>query len=275
LEQAMGRNIRISGLLLFALFGAGTAPQASYQAPQAYQTIVAKSVPVSMRDGVTLATDVYRPSLNGIPVAAKLPTLLIRTPYNRSGDEDYASTFVPRGYVVVIQSVRGRYGSGGKWTFFRDDVADGFDTAAWIAKQSWSDGSVGTLGGSYEGGTQFALAASQPSSLKAMVPLVAASNPGIYGIRHHGAFELRFFSWLFSVGNPVDSPTYESYFPGDRSTRDALARSIQDYRQYVMSLPFRAGTTPLRMAPDYEAALVQKCRTETTMASGKQLASTL
>jgi len=54
----------------------------------------------------------------------KFPTLLIRTPYYRAGEgNDYATTFVPHGYVVVEQSVRGRYGSEGRWRLFRDDPA--------------------------------------------------------------------------------------------------------------------------------------------------------
>jgi uncharacterized protein len=224
----------------------------------AYQILATKNVAVPMRDSVKLIADLYRPCLNGASVPGKFPTLLIRTPYDRTEGEDYyAPSFVPHGYVVMIQSVRGRYSSEGRWTFFRNDANDGFDTAAWIASQEWSDGGIGTLGGSYEGGTQYAMALANPPALKAMIPVVAATNPGLYGIRHHGAFELRFFTWLFSVGNPVDSPSYPSYLPGDAATRAALAASAAKYREYVTSLPFRAGTTPLRMAPDYESALVE------------------
>jgi|SRR5579859_889014 len=247
------RYIAFLSLLLFA----PVRPIFS-QSPAKYTLLPFKNELISMRDGAKLVADIYRPSLKGVPSHEKFPTILVRTPYNRAGyEEDVASTFVPRGYVVVIQSVRGRYGSEGRWRFFRDDSNDGFDTAAWIAAQSWSDGSIGTLGGSYDGGTQFALALAHPPALKAMVPLVAASNPGLYGIRHHGAFELRLFSWIFSVGNPVGDDTYVSYYPGDQSTQDALAKGAKDYRQYVLSLPFRPGTSPLHLAPDYESTLVE------------------
>jgi putative CocE/NonD family hydrolase len=249
-------DIRTVRVLVFIFLVIGTASEALTQSRVPYQILATKNAAVSMRDGISLETDIYRPCVNGIAVPGKFPTVLVRTPYDRSGDEDYASAFVPHGYAVVVQSVRGRYGSGGRWSLFRDDSDDGYDTAAWIASQEWSDGGIGTLGGSYEGGTQYAMAVANPPALKAMVPLVAATNPGLYGIRHHGAFELRFFTWLFSVGNPVDSPSYNSYYPGDSSTKEALAIATQDYRQYVVSLPFRAGTTPLRMAPDYESALV-------------------
>src|SRR6266850_1175992 len=217
-----------------------------------------KNVMVSMRDGVKLATDVYRPAQSGMPVPGRFPTLLVRTPYARVYKESgEAAFFVPRGYVLVVQSVRGRYGSEGHWRFFRDDPADGYDTSAWIAAQPWSDGGIGMLGGSYEGGTQHATALAPPPALNALVPLVAATNVGRYGVRHNGAFEMRFFTWLFSVGNPVVSPDYPAFYPGDASTQRALAENARNYKQYMTQLPFRPGTTPLRLAPDYDSALAE------------------
>jgi uncharacterized protein len=231
---------------------------ATGQAKPSYEVLATKNVMVPMRDGKRLSTDIYRPARNGAAESGRFATLLVRTPYDRSQDENYyGATFVPHGYVVVIQSVRGRYGSEGSWRFFKDDPSDGFDTAAWIASQPWSDGGIGTLGGSYEGGTQHAMAMARPPALKAMVPLVAATDVGRYGIRHSGAFELRFFTWLFSVGNPVESPDYNPYYPGDASTRQALAEAAKDYRLYISALPLRAGTSPLRMAPEYESTLIE------------------
>ena len=182
---------------------------------------------VPMRDGARLATDIYEPSKNGTLASGKFPALLIRTPYDRSRLDFYAELFVKRGYVFIAQSVRARYGSEGHFRFMRDDVADGFDTAKWLVSQSWSDGKFGMLGGSYEGGTQHAMAMSNPPGLTAMVPLVAATDMGRYGLRHNGAFELRFFTWLYSCGNPIDSPTYNAYFPGDESTQRVLANGIK------------------------------------------------
>jgi uncharacterized protein len=228
------------------------------ESQSAYEVLATKNVRVAMRDGKRLSTDIYRPARNGIAESSRFPTLVVRTPYDRSQYEDYyGAGFVPHGYVVVIQSVRGRYGSEGSWRFFRDDPADGYDTAAWIASQPWSDGAIGTLGGSYEGGTQHAMAMTRPAALKAMVPLVAATDVGRYGIRHAGAFELRFFTWLFSVGNPVELANYPAYYPGDAATRQALGNAAQDYRLYISALPLRAGTTPLKMAPEYESTLIE------------------
>jgi putative CocE/NonD family hydrolase len=227
------------------------------QSQDQYEMIVAKNLMVPMRDGVRLATDIYQPSKNGVLATGKFPSLLIRTPYDRSRLDGYAELFVKLGYVFIAQSVRARYGSEGHFRFMRDDVADGFDTAKWIISQPWSDGKFGMLGGSYEGGTQHAMAMGNPPGLTAMVPLVAATDMGRYGLRHNGAFELRFFTWLFSCGNPIDSPTYNAYFPGDETTQRILANGIKDYKPYVTSLPFRAGTSPLRLAPEYESALVE------------------
>lgn len=227
------------------------------QTPQEYETIAVKNVMVPMRDGVHLATDIYEPSKNGVLASGKFPTLLIRSPYDRSRLDEYAAIFVKRGYVFIVQSVRARYGSEGHFRFMRDDVADGFDTAKWITSQLWSDGKFGMLGGSYEGGTQHAMAMGNPPGLAALVPLVAATDAGRYGVRHNGAFELRFFTWLYSCGNPIDSPTYNAYYPGDEATQRVLANGMKDYKSYVTSLPFRAGTSPLRLAPEYESALIE------------------
>jgi uncharacterized protein len=241
---------------LILIFAALVSVVLAQPEPQ-YEVLAAKNVMVPMRDGVHLATDIYLPSKNAILAAGKFPTILDRTPYDRSRLDYYADIYTKRGYVFIAQSVRARYGSEGHFRFMRDDVADGFDTAKWIVSQPWSDGKFGMVGGSYEGGTQHAMAMGNPPGLTALVPLVAATDMGRAGLRHNGAFELRFFTWLFSCGNPIDSETYNSYFPGDPATQEALAKNFKEYKTYVTSLPFRAGTSPLRLAPDYETALVE------------------
>lgn len=225
------------------------------QAQPRFEVLATKSVMVPMRDGVRLSTDIYRPALNGMPAPQRFPVLVERTPYDRSYGETIAAVVVPRGYVFVEQSVRGRYGSEGRWRLLRDDPNDGYDAAQWIASQPWSDGSIGTLGGSYPGGTQHAMAMTSPPALKAMVPLVAMTDIGRFGLRHQGAFELRFFNWLWNVGNPV---AFEHpYYPGDAATQKALAALGPQTTQYILGLPLRPGTTPLRMAPEYESALIE------------------
>ena len=103
------------GFVIVLFAGAALRPSAHFAQTAAieprYEIVVAKDVMVTMRDGVRLATDVYRPAVNGNPVPGKFPVILERTPYNKSGIEGWARYFVPRGYVAVGQDVRGRYGS--------------------------------------------------------------------------------------------------------------------------------------------------------------------
>lgn len=227
---------------------------------QTYQVIAAKDIMIPMRDGVLLCTDIYRPARNGAPVQEKFPIILERTPYGKSFMASSADYFVRRGYVVVFQDVRGRYKSEGKWVPIRDDPNDGFDTAKWLGEQPWSNGTIGTTGTSYGGATQHAMAIANAPYLKAMVPRNAMSDFGRYGVRHNGAFELRFFNWIFTMG----------FATGSNSLREAAARAASDpaaapaladlaarVRDYVRNLPLRPGTTPLKFAPDYESWLVE------------------
>jgi putative CocE/NonD family hydrolase len=222
-----------------------------------YGTVLLKDVKVTMRDKVRLATDVYLPARNGVPVEGHFPVILERTPYDKDRSDFWARMFVPHGYVFVAQDVRGRYGSEGRWRPHRDDGRDGFDTAAWIASQTWSDGGVGTVGVSYPGGTQHALALAGPPALKTMVPVDAMSDCGLYGVRHHGAFELRFFNWIFNLGfapPPLRQPGI------DPQAAEALGALREQVREYLRGLPLRPGTTPLKFAPDYETWLIEAMR---------------
>src|SRR5579863_6938522 len=111
---------------------------------------------VRMRDGVELSADVYRPKAGG-----KYPVILMRTPYNKVGDGKSVARFqaiVARGYVVVNQDVRGRGDSDGVFVPWRHEGLDGYDTIEWCAAQPWSNGKVGTTGGSYLGYDQWVAA---------------------------------------------------------------------------------------------------------------------
>jgi putative CocE/NonD family hydrolase len=213
---------------------------------------------VPMRDGVRLATDIHRPARNGVAVEGKFPVVLERTPYNKEdGGTPYLTT---RGYIVVLQDVRGRFRSEGRWRPLRDDPNDGFDTAKWIGEQPWCDGNIGTMGSSYPGGTQHAMAIANAPYLKAMVPRNAMSNIGLYGVRHNGAFELRFFNWIFTLGNPVGTANLGASAvraASNPAAAQALVDLRSQVREYIRNLPLRPGTTPLKFAPDYEAWLVE------------------
>ena len=238
---------------------AGVVPLGA-QVEAVYEIVPTKNVMVAMRDGVRLGTDIYRPARNGVPVEGKFPTLLERTPYNKDGAAATANYFVARGYVVVMQDVRGRYQSEGHWRPIRDDPNDGFDTATWIGAQPWSNESIGTLGSSYDGATQHALAIANAPYVKAMIPRNAMSDFGRYGVRHNGAFELRFFNWVFTLGNAAGTPNATAAAAraaSDPAAAAALVDMGEQVREYVRSLPLRPGTTPLKFAPDYEAWLIE------------------
>lgn len=148
--------------VLFALALAAAVARAEYR-------IVAG---VPMRDGVHLSTNIFLPEPNG-----RFPTLLLRTPYGK-GNLLLASyrTLLDHQYVVVVQDVRGRYASEGKFQPITQEAADGDDTINWIVKQPWSDGKVGMIGGSYLGIAQWRAALSRNPHLIAIFPVVAGSD---------------------------------------------------------------------------------------------------
>lgn len=135
--------------------------------------IVQYDVPMKTHDGVTLYADIYRPTSS-----EKFPVILMRTPYDKSVNWAVAPTskIVSRGYVLIIQDVRGRYRSEGEWYPFRHEQADGFDAVEWAAGLPYSDGQVGMMGASYVGATQMLAAIAQPPHLAAIAPNMTASN---------------------------------------------------------------------------------------------------
>ncbi|CAG0930440.1 Cocaine esterase [Thermoflexales bacterium] len=149
-------------------------------APARYEVGVETHLRVPMPDGITLEAEHYFPQAEG-----SFPTILFRTPYGLSTDNARpvsavtnfpVQRFVERGYHVVVQSVRGRFGSEGHWMPFFDEASDGRATLDWIAQQPWFNGSLGLFGGSYVGYTQWAIAADAPEYVKAMVPAITTAN---------------------------------------------------------------------------------------------------
>jgi putative CocE/NonD family hydrolase len=232
---------------------------ASGQAPAkdeaALDVVVEKNIKVAVRDGVKLALDLYLPAKDGKALPGQHPTLLSRTPYNKAGTAAEARWFASRGYSVVVNDVRGRYASEGEWRFILDDPADGFDIISWVGEQPWCSGKVGTFGTSYVGGTQHALACTRPPHLACMIPVDSVSNTGVAGIRHSGAFELRFMNWIFTTGAPNARAAL-----ADPKLRDALVENGKQMPQHLLHLPIRPGTTPLKFAPEYERWLVEAMR---------------
>jgi putative CocE/NonD family hydrolase len=252
---ALPRLALFAALLLSSSRLAAQPPSVTQREPT-NGVVVETDVRISVRDGTKLAADIYRPAKDGKPLEGRFPTLLTRTPYNKGhGDSADAKFYALRGYNVVTNDTRGRYSSEGTWRLIADDPQDGFDVVEWIAAQPWSDGKVGTYGTSYPGGTQHALAEMNPPHLTTMVPIDALSNCGVAGMRHGGAFELRFMNWIFNIGAPNSKAAL-----ANPVLREALVENGRRIREHADSLPLRVGTSPLKVVPEYEAWIVEAMR---------------
>lgn len=148
--------------------------------PAQFEVGVHTHLRVPMPDGRSLEAEHFFPQGEG-----SFPTILIRTPYGLSTDNPRLNTaitnfpvqrFAERGYHVVVQSVRGRFGSDGRWIPFFNEEADGRATLEWIAQQPWFNGSLGLFGGSYPGYVQWAIAPGAPSYVKAVVLSITTSH---------------------------------------------------------------------------------------------------
>ena len=139
---------------------------------------VERDVRVPMRDGVTLATDLYFPAVETGRVDDAFPALIQRIGYGKSGAArvEEAEALARAGYVVVMQDVRGRFTSEGTFYPYFNDCDDGFDTAEWVRQQPWCDGKMGTFGRSYTGGTAHSLALTAPEGLGAIFVVTAGAS---------------------------------------------------------------------------------------------------
>ncbi len=228
--------------------------------------VVQRDVAVVMRDGTRLACDVHRPARSGQVIAGAFPVILERTPYGKHlpsrterslaqlddarSRNEVAAMFVRRGYVVVYQDVRGRYGSEGEFRKYVDDAQDGFDTCAWILEQPWCDGRIGAKGFSYAAHTVGALAsAGAPGVAAIYVDSGAFANAYQGGIRQGGAYELKQATWAYR--NALVSPEVTQ----DPKAKQAL-ESV-DIHQWFGRMPWQRGDSPLTAAPAYESYMFE------------------
>lgn len=147
------------------------APCADAQRGGAAQPPTHADVAIPMRDGVPLGADVYLP-----PGQGPFPVLLTITPYGKNGSGRGAAAQLARGYAVVAVDSRGLRASKGKWEPYIHEAQDGFDVQQWVAKQPWSNGSIGMFGTSYPAYTQVAPAQFRNPNVKALVPVSAQSD---------------------------------------------------------------------------------------------------
>ena len=209
--------------------------------------VIEKNLMVAMRDGVELATDVYRPHGDG-----PFPTLVERIPYNKeiygmiSGWVDVLRA-AREGFAVVVQDTRGRYQSGGNFRPFADEKADGADTVAWAAGQAWSTGSVGMFGSSYTGATQWLAAAERPPALATISAAVAGSENYDNWLYQGGALRLGFaLQWVTSslgMGELVRSASPDTKLIG------RLLRMLDAMDDVFSTLPIRDHPVLTDIAP--------------------------
>jgi len=199
--------ILLAGLVLAGSLQAQGDPDRLQEQLESLATIERKIL-VPMRDGVGLATDVYRPR----HAEGRLPAIFWRTPYNFNKLSSHRRRTIlqalERGYAFVIQNERGRYFSQGEWEILGRPRTDGYDALTWIAEQDWSNGKVGTLGCSSSAEWQLALAATDHPAHAAMVPMAAGAGIGRVGRFYEqgnwyrgGAFQMLFMTWLYGVQN--------------------------------------------------------------------------
>lgn len=186
--------------------------------------LIDKNVMVPMRDGVRLATDVYR--LDG---AVPAPVLLSRTPYDKERAIAGSTTFdilraVQAGYAVVIQDVRGRYASEGAFAPMFQETGDGVDTIAWSAGQPWSRGVVGAFGGSYVGCTQWLPAREHPPALQVMAPAVTFSDMHEGNTYQGGAKVLHDLRWV--VANIIPGEIQRRVMRGEKAPEGAASLDV-------------------------------------------------
>jgi len=167
------RVLALAAASLFAVAAPGLAQDVAIE----------NNVPMQARDGVTLRSDIYRPSAPG-----RYPVILERTPYDKRADVNFGVTGASRGYVVVIQDVRGRWASDGEWYPLKNEANDGYDCVEWAAALPSSNGRVGMFGGSYVGATQMLAAIAAPPHLVCIMPAVIASDSYSHWVYQGGAF---------------------------------------------------------------------------------------
>lgn len=217
--------------------------------PIQYDVKIETNVMVAMRDGIRLATDIYMPAKGAERAEGTFPVILERTPYGKAAARQVqkAKYFARRGYVCAIQDVRGRFDSEGEWYAFAKEANDGYDTVEWLGTQTWSTGKVGTMGDSYAGSDQGALATLNPPHLSTMIVAVGASNYFHSSMRHNGALEQRFLIYAFRMAITSREAQTDPYLKN--ALIDVYKERMPDM---VKHFPLKRGATILSRLPFYE-----------------------
>jgi len=249
-----------TGLALLALATwLSWAPTQAQSAREQLEAIavIDQKVMMPMRDGVRLATDIYRPQTD-----APVPIIFSRTPYNfnpwRGGKENprayrRALEAVQKGYAYVVQNERGRYFSQGEWDILGVPLTDAEDAFTWMADQPWSNGKIGLWGCSSTAEWQMAAASLDHPALAALVPMGFGAGIGTVGDYHEqgnwyrgGVFQMLFAAWLYGVEHDKFKPR----IPEEATQEDLIRLSrfydlapenppVEDMRAALSHLPIQ------------------------------------
>ena len=194
--------------------------------------VVERKVMMPMRDGVRLATDIYRPK----NAAGKVPIVFVKTPYNFNywdvrnrvpADMTSAITAIKRGYAYVVQNERGHFFSEGNYDILGPPASDGYDAMEWLAKQEWSNGKIGATGCSSTAEYQPAVAAQGHPAFAAMNVQGFGAGVGRVGPYYEqgnwyrgGAVQMLFITWIYGQQNQV-----RPMFPPTTPQADLVAAS--------------------------------------------------
>ena len=214
---------------------------------------VERDVMVPMRDGVRLATDIYRPCHgDGRLLEEPVPALLVRTSYDKTAPEwdDVIPYYVRRGYAFVVQDLRSRFRSEGDGHYYHTinpwEGDDGFDTVEWLAGQDWCTGKIGTLGSSHRAIVQTQLALRKPPHLAAMWVEAGPTNIYRHEAREGGAMSFQMFGALHLHA-------LDCHEVGDDPEKArVIFDAMRDMREWLQKFPLKPGETALRVAPDLE-----------------------
>jgi putative CocE/NonD family hydrolase len=189
-------------------------------APATRDVVVQRNLRVPMPDGVELLADRYAPRVGG----DGLPTALMRSPYGRSGPIGMmmARPLAERGFQVVMQSVRGTFGSGGVFDPLRNERADGLATLDWVLKQPWFGDAIVLTGASYLGYVQWAIADELPPEVKAMIPQVTESALTLEFLRKDGFSLETPYGWGVLIGSQERRGAMLRQLFGGRRTRRSM-----------------------------------------------------
>jgi uncharacterized protein len=233
-------SVALTSVLVFGKLHAQQAPLTQEQKDQRLQTeaqleslaIIERKVMVPMRDGVRLATDIYRPK----NATGKVPIIFVRTPYNfnfwdvRNGvpaNMDAILTGIKRGYAYVIQNERGHFFSEGNYDILGPPRTDGYDMMDWLSKQPWTNGKIGTTGCSSTAEWQMGVAAMGHPADAAMN--IQSFGAGVGRVRPYyeqgnwyrgGAVQMLFITWIYGEQNQV-----RPMFPPNTSQEDLIRAS--------------------------------------------------